>query len=138
MYPTALVPYRQTVNNPFCRPTPYYKRYSACMPCIPCPNEIEVTAYFPNTFTETVTTTQYGRTEGIVPNAFGTGSTTISLPRECTSNSAPITFFVGGWRIIINEIKLNYTFNNNNGLATWTIYGGTINLRNSNIDFGNF
>ena len=133
MYPTALVPYNQTVNNPFRYPTPYYKRYDACLPCIPHPTELLVDVKFPNFFTGTVTTTNYGLQGGLVPNAFGTGSTTVTLPRESSSNSSQITFYVGAWRIILNEIQLNYSFSSINGLPTWTIYGGNLNLRNGKL-----
>jgi hypothetical protein len=129
MYPTAMVPYVQSVANPFPTPTPFYKKYDNYN-CLNgngfnTPGEICVNITFPNTFTDG-TTTHYN----IV-----TGTSSVTLNKcDAISSSGQATLESGPYKILLNGITLNYTYGINNNLATWGIYGGKINFRD-NLSF---
>ena len=66
-------------------------------------------------------------------NGIGSGTTSVTLPRDCTSNSNQISLDSVGVILIDNTITLNYTVSNKNGVTTWSIYGGKINFRYATV-----
>jgi hypothetical protein len=89
MYPTAMVPYNQAINNPFNYPTPYYKQYGNCGqgmngggtgtgtgPCSGCnTGNVILNINFPNTFTGTVETITGETVPNILKNNVVVGGT---------------------------------------------------------------
>jgi len=143
MYPTAMVPYNQTINNPFNHPTPYYKQYGNCAPgssgggggggagpgsgCNV--GNVILNINFPNTFTGTVETITGETVNDVLKFNVVVGSTDITLSRGSTCSEVNIPLSSGPYPLLINQIRLDYMYGIKNGIPTWSIYGGNINFR---------
>ena len=57
----------------------------------------------------------------------------MTLTCDANNSRANATLFSGPYKILLNDIELNYQFNACNGLPTWSIYGGKINFRDISI-----
>jgi hypothetical protein len=119
MYPTGLVPFNQSLNNPLTFPTPYYKRYNSCFPCIKTPEKITLVVTLPGSFTLI-------GDDRSTNNAMGSGTCNIDLPRTATTKATEIVINRLGVVLENNIIQIDYVVVNKNGVLTWLIYGGAI------------
>ena len=136
MYPTAQVPYHQSIHNPLLYQNAYFKQYNACRPCNPCcPSDIAMTIDFPNIFFGEAENAEGETLQNVRLFNVLTGTTTIKLTRDARSSStrfnATASLEIGNIiKLFVADVEINYVFQIKNGLPTWYIYGGRIDFRN--------